>query len=67
MAPPGITQEQEKTWVDALTTMHDSKEWQAQLEKNGWVDAFATGDEFGTFLTEQDKAVADLLAELGLA
>ncbi|MFC5216859.1 Bug family tripartite tricarboxylate transporter substrate binding protein [Streptomyces coerulescens] len=67
VAPPGITAEQEKTWVDSLTAMHDSKEWQAQLEKNGWVDAFSTGDEFGTFLTEQDKAVADLLAELGLA
>jgi putative tricarboxylic transport membrane protein len=35
------------------------------LEKNGWVDAFATGDEFGVFLTRQDKMVADLLAELG--
>ncbi|MER7371590.1 tripartite tricarboxylate transporter substrate binding protein [Streptomyces lanatus] len=67
VAPPGITDEQKKTWIDSLTTMHDSKEWQAQLKKNGWVDAFATGDEFGTFLTEQDKAVADLLAELGLA
>ncbi|MFE6171955.1 Bug family tripartite tricarboxylate transporter substrate binding protein [Streptomyces sp. NPDC056464] len=67
VAPPGITEEQQKSWVDSLTTMHDSKEWQAQLEKNGWVDAFAAGDEFGTFLTEQDKAVADLLAELGLA
>ncbi|MDF3142270.1 MULTISPECIES: tripartite tricarboxylate transporter substrate binding protein [unclassified Streptomyces] len=67
VAPPGITDEQKKTWIDALTTMHDSADWKAQLEKNGWVDAFATGDEFGTYLTEQDKAVADLLAELGLA
>jgi putative tricarboxylic transport membrane protein len=67
VAPPGITDEQKQTWVDAMTRMHDSDEWKAQLKKNGWVDAFATGDEFGTFLTEQDKAVADLLAELGLA
>ncbi|MET9833408.1 tripartite tricarboxylate transporter substrate-binding protein [Streptomyces sp. NPDC006385] len=67
VAPPGITAEQKQTWIDSLTKMHDSDEWKAQLEKNGWVDAFATGDEFGTYLTEQDKAVADLLAELGLA
>ncbi|MER7896145.1 tripartite tricarboxylate transporter substrate binding protein [Streptomyces sp. NPDC096046] len=67
VAPPGITDEQKQTWVDALTTMHDSDEWKTQLKKNGWVDAFQTGDEFGDYLTEQDKAVADLLAELGLA
>ncbi|WP_374195804.1 Bug family tripartite tricarboxylate transporter substrate binding protein [Streptomyces sp. ISL-24] len=67
VAPPGITAEQKKTWIDALTTMHDSEQWKAQLEKNGWVDAFSTGDEFAGYLTEQDKAVADLLAELGLA
>ncbi|WP_208865819.1 tripartite tricarboxylate transporter substrate binding protein [Streptomyces zinciresistens] len=67
VAPPGISAEQKKTWVDAMTRMQASKEWKAQLAKNGWVDAFATGDEFGTFLAEQDKAVADLLAELGLA
>lgn len=67
VAPPGITAEQKKTWVDSLTTMHASDEWKEQLEKNGWVDSFVTGDEFGTYLTEQDKAVADILAELGLA
>jgi putative tricarboxylic transport membrane protein len=67
VAPPGITAEQKRTWVESLTEMHDSDEWKAQLEKNGWVDSFVTGDEFGTYLSEQDKAVADILAELGLA
>ncbi|MFC4467118.1 Bug family tripartite tricarboxylate transporter substrate binding protein [Streptomyces xiangluensis] len=67
VAPPGITDEQKKTWIDALTKMHDSQQWQDELTKRGWTDAFATGDEFGTYLKEQDKAVADLLAELGLA
>lgn len=47
--------------------MHDSEQWKAELTKRGWTDAFITGDEFGTFLKEQDKSVADLLTELGLA
>ncbi|NES17203.1 MULTISPECIES: hypothetical protein [Micromonospora] len=47
--------------------MHESAEWKAELKKRGWTDAFVTGDEFGTFLTEQDKAVADVLKQLGLA
>lgn len=67
VAPPGITDAQEKTWIDSLTAMHDSEQWKAELTKRGWTDAFVTGDEFGTYLKEQDKSVADLLTELGLA
>ena len=47
--------------------MHESASWKAELEKRGWVDAFATGEEFGTFLKEQDTQVAELLQTLGLA
>lgn len=67
VAPPGITAAQKASWIDALTTMHESKEWKAELTKRGWTDAFVTGDDFGSYLKDQDKSVADLLAELGLA
>ena len=67
VAPPGISDADKKVWIDVLTKMHESEEWKAELKKRGWTDAFVTGDEFGTFLTEQDKAVADVLKQLGLA
>jgi putative tricarboxylic transport membrane protein len=67
VAPPGISDEDKKVWIDALTKMHESDEWKAEEKKHGWTDAFMTGDEFGQFLTAQDKAVADVLAKLGLA
>ena len=67
VAPPGISEEDKAVWIDAFTRMHDSEAWKAELEKRGWVDAFATGEEFGTFLKEQDTKVADLLQTLGLA
>ncbi|MFC0030928.1 Bug family tripartite tricarboxylate transporter substrate binding protein [Micromonospora chaiyaphumensis] len=67
VAPPGISDADKKVWIDVLTKMHESEEWKAELTKRGWTDAFVTGDEFGTFLTEQDKAVADVLKQLGLA
>ncbi|WP_088996201.1 Bug family tripartite tricarboxylate transporter substrate binding protein [Micromonospora echinaurantiaca] len=67
VAPPGISDADKKVWIDALTKMHESEEWKAELKKRGWTDAFVTGDEFATFLTEQDKAVADVLKQLGLA
>ncbi|MEU4478369.1 tripartite tricarboxylate transporter substrate binding protein [Micromonospora sp. NPDC023966] len=67
VAPPGISDADKKVWIDVLTKMHESEAWKAELTKRGWTDAFVTGDEFGTFLTEQDKAVADVLKQLGLA
>lgn len=67
VAPPEISAADKQVWIDALTRMHDSAEWKAELTKHGWTDAFVAGDAFGTFLTEQDKAVADVLTKLGLA
>ncbi|MFD2080394.1 putative tricarboxylic transport membrane protein [Actinopolymorpha cephalotaxi] len=67
VAPPGISDEKRQVWVDALTKMHDSKDWKAQEKKYGWTDAFVTGEDFGTFLKEQDQTVADTLSRLGLA
>ena len=67
VAPPGISDADKSALVNALTTMHSSPEWQEVLTKNGWTDAFATGDEFGSFLGDQTKRVEDVLATLGLA
>ncbi|TDC65888.1 tripartite tricarboxylate transporter substrate binding protein [Micromonospora sp. KC207] len=67
VAPPGISDADKQVWIDALTRMHESAQWKAELTKRGWTDAFVTGDAFATFLTEQDRSVADLLKQLGLA
>ena len=67
VAPPGISDADKKVWVDALTKMHDSQAWKDEEAKRGWTDAFATGDEFSTFLKDQDTQVADILKQLGLA
>ncbi|GLH98753.1 Bug family tripartite tricarboxylate transporter substrate binding protein [Phytohabitans aurantiacus] len=66
VAPPGISDADKQTWIDVLTKVHDSDAWKAELAKRGWTDAFVTGEAFSTFLTEQDKAVADILTGLGL-
>ncbi len=66
VAPPEISAADKQVWIDALTKMHSTDAWKAELEKRGWTDAFETGDQFGTFLKDQDKAVADILQGLGL-
>ncbi|MCW2612880.1 MAG: C4-dicarboxylate transporter substrate-binding protein [Cryptosporangiaceae bacterium] len=67
VAPPGLTDDARKRLMGALDRMHESKEWKAELTQRGWTDAYLTGEEFGTFLTEQDERVADVLGRLGLA
>jgi putative tricarboxylic transport membrane protein len=67
VAPPGISDADKKVWIDALTKMHDTQAWKDEEKKRGWTDAFATGDEFGAFLKQQDTDVATILKQLGLA
>ena len=67
VAPPGISAAKKERLVDAFQKMHETPEWKAALKANSWADAFQTSDQFSTFLTEQDKRVADTLSELGLA
>ncbi|WP_030482939.1 Bug family tripartite tricarboxylate transporter substrate binding protein [Nocardioides aequoreus] len=67
LAPPGIDEETRQYLIDLFTEMHGTPEWEEALERNGWSDNFATGDEFEEFLVEQDTRVADTLKELGLA
>jgi putative tricarboxylic transport membrane protein len=65
VAPPGISDADRQRWVDALTELHRSARWQAELDRHGWTDAFATGDTFAAYLARQDRLVADLAASLG--
>jgi putative tricarboxylic transport membrane protein len=67
VAPPGLDDDQTQAFVDAVTEMHDSDAWQKVLEDQGWTDAFATGDEFSTFLDAESKRVQGVLSGLGLA
>lgn len=66
LGAPDLTKAETARLVGAVTKMHDSDEWAQVLEDNGWTDAFITGDEFASFLTEQDERVATVLTDLGL-
>ncbi|MFE2016498.1 Bug family tripartite tricarboxylate transporter substrate binding protein [Streptomyces sp. NPDC059499] len=66
VAPPGLSDAERDKLVALLRELHDSKQWQDSMKKNGWDDAFLTGDAFGDFLEAQDVRVATVLKELGL-
>ncbi|MET9514189.1 tripartite tricarboxylate transporter substrate-binding protein [Streptomyces sp. NPDC002994] len=66
VAPPGLTDAERDKLVALVEKLHASPEWQASMKKNGWDDAFLTGEKFGDFLDEQDTRVNSVLKELGL-
>jgi len=67
VAPPGISDADRSRLEDAFEQMHDTQGWKDALKANGWTDAFQTGEEFGQFIEQEDKRVADTLSQLGLA
>ncbi|MBW9111699.1 Bug family tripartite tricarboxylate transporter substrate binding protein [Microbacterium ureisolvens] len=66
LAPGDITDAEAQALTDLMTEMHDSGEWTAVLEENGWTDAFLVGEEFDAFLDENVASVSDTLKSIGL-
>ncbi|MGW3623986.1 Bug family tripartite tricarboxylate transporter substrate binding protein [Streptomyces sp. NPDC000880] len=66
VAPPGLSDAERDKLIGLLEKLHDSPQWKESMKKNGWDDAFLTGDKFGDFLDEQNKSVDSVLKELGL-
>ncbi|CAM5563545.1 C4-dicarboxylate ABC transporter substrate-binding protein [Streptomyces spiroverticillatus] len=66
VAPPGLTDAERTKLVALFEKLHASKQWKDSMKKNGWDDAFLTGEKFGDFLEKEDKRVDSVLKELGL-
>ncbi|MFF3846573.1 Bug family tripartite tricarboxylate transporter substrate binding protein [Streptomyces sp. NPDC002328] len=66
VAPPGISETDRRALVKAFAGLHDSPQWRATLERNGWDDAFLTGDAFAAYVGQQAVQVKAVLADLGL-
>ncbi|MFD9050418.1 Bug family tripartite tricarboxylate transporter substrate binding protein [Streptomyces zaomyceticus] len=66
VAPPGLSDAEREKLVALVTGLHGSPQWRESLKTHGWTDAFLPGEEFGSFLAEQDRRVASVLKELGL-
>jgi putative tricarboxylic transport membrane protein len=67
VAPPGLDEAGRAELVELFTDLRHSPEWAAALQRNGWGDAFLTGQEFGAFLAAESDRVAEVLRGLGLA
>jgi len=66
VAPKGISAEAKERLVTLVTEMHDSAAWQEALETNGWTDTFQTGEEFESFIRDEEKTTHTVLQDIGL-
>ncbi|WP_199429430.1 Bug family tripartite tricarboxylate transporter substrate binding protein [Qaidamihabitans albus] len=67
VAPPGLADRDREKLITMFSRLHDTEQWRDALRRNGWSDAFATGDEFAGFLKSENDRVVSVLKELGLA
>ena len=66
VGPPGMSAAGRASMVGMLDKMSKSKTWQDTLKKQGWDDAYLSGDAFGGFLKEENTRIATVLKEVGL-
>jgi putative tricarboxylic transport membrane protein len=66
VGPPGMSAAGRAAMIGMLDKMHASKSWQETLRKQGWDDAYLSGEAFGGFLKEENVRIAGVLKEVGL-
>lgn len=66
VAPPGLSDAQQKTLADAVEKMVKSKEWAEILKARGWDDAYLGGADFAAFMKAEQDRVAKVMHDVGL-
>jgi putative tricarboxylic transport membrane protein len=57
----------ERDWlIQLIGAAVESEAWQTILDTNGWDNVFLAGDEFATYLQEEDATITEVLKEIGL-
>ena len=64
-AAPGLDEATLAAYQGALEAMYDTPEWEEVRARNGWVNIHNSGDDFRTFLEEQESQIGDLMRTLG--
>ncbi|MBY6134591.1 tripartite tricarboxylate transporter substrate binding protein [Leisingera sp. XS_AS12] len=64
-AAPGLPEDKLAAYQEALAKMYDTPEWEEVRARNGWVNIHNSGDDFRSFLEEQEKVIGDLMKQLG--
>ena len=64
-AAPGLPTDRLEAFQTALTEMYATDAWENVRARNGWVNIHNNGDDFRSFLENQEKVIGDLMKTLG--
>ncbi|WP_170476400.1 tripartite tricarboxylate transporter substrate binding protein [Ruegeria arenilitoris] len=64
-AAPGLPAEQLAAYQEAIAKMYETPEWEEVRARNGWVNIHNPGDDFRSFLEDQEQVIGDLMRKLG--
>ncbi|WP_306152433.1 tripartite tricarboxylate transporter substrate binding protein [Roseovarius sp. MMSF_3281] len=62
---PGLPAEKVAQFQQTLSKMYDTEEWETVRARNGWVNIHNSGEDFKTFLENQERQIGDLMKKLG--
>lgn len=62
---PGLPEDKLAMYQEAIAEMYETPEWEEVRARNGWVNIHNSGDDFLSFLENQEKVIGDLMKKLG--
>lgn len=62
---PGLPEEKAEAFRALLAKMYETEDWKKIRDQRGWQDLYKPGAEFTAFLEDQEKAIGDIMKELG--
>ena len=62
---PDLPADKLAAYQAAFAKMYETEEWETVRAQNGWVNIYNNGDDFGSFLENQEQVIGDLMRELG--
>lgn len=62
---PGLPEAKAQAYRELLKKMYDTPQWEDIRSKRGWQNLYKPGTEFTAFLEDQEKAIGDVMRELG--
>ncbi|GAA4288342.1 Bug family tripartite tricarboxylate transporter substrate binding protein [Georgenia daeguensis] len=65
-APADLPQETVDQYVATLDALHESETWQQTVTENAWEDVYISGEEFASWIEEENARVTEVLEGLGL-
>lgn len=63
---PGLSDELADSYAEMFAKMYGTSEWTTTRDRNGWSDQFKPRAEFISFLEGQEKAIGDMMRQLGV-